>query len=208
MEGACCPTLSVMSHPGFFLSASPPCKTSLRPKNKRLHKAGVWHTGCEVGHRRTTRGTGTQLRGKCFRDWTGDWEKEGQLLQKRPFPQSVLRQNSRPHFDGRSSSGLHTYDDERRHNGFGCRSCSPQASGERITGTPPLLLRMPDPGLHHGASWPCAPAFRVSPVSAQIRTTRKAGGLLWPCKGLLPVRLKTLAFTLFKPSALAALATP
>lgn len=36
-------------------------------------------------HRRTTRGTGTQLRGKCFRDWTGDWEKEGQLLQKRPF---------------------------------------------------------------------------------------------------------------------------
>lgn len=118
-------------------------------------------------HRRTTRGTGTQLRGKCFRDWTGDWEKEGQLLQKRPFPQSVLRQNSHPHFDGRSSSGLHAYDDERRHNGFGYRSCSPQASGERITGTPHLLLRMTDPGLHHGASWPCAPAFLVSPVSAQ-----------------------------------------
>ncbi len=80
------------------------------------------------------------------------------------FPQPALRQNSHPHFDGRSSSGLHAYDDERRHNGFGCRSCSPQASGERITGVPPLLLRMPDPGLHHGASWPCAPAFLVSPV--------------------------------------------
>ena len=152
---------------GLFSFGKSPCKTSLRPKNKRLPKAGVWHTGCEVGHRRTTRGTGTQLRGKCFRDWTGDWEKEGQLLQKRPFPQSALRQNSRPHFDGRSSSGLHAYDDERRHNVFGCRSCSPQASGERITGIPPLLLRMPDPGLHHGASCPCAPAFRVSPVSAQ-----------------------------------------
>lgn len=49
----------------------------------------------------------------------------------------------------------------------GAHHCSPQASGERITGTPPLLLRMPDPGLHHGASCPCAPAFRVSPVSAQ-----------------------------------------
>ena len=80
------------------------------------------------------------------------------------FPQPVRRQNSRSHFDGRSSSGLHASDDERRHNGFGCRSCSPQASGERITGTPPLLLRMPDPGLHHGANCPCAPAFLVSPV--------------------------------------------
>ena len=129
-------------------------------------------------HRRTTRGTGTQLREKCFRDWTGDWEKEGQLLQKRPFlsPRPALRQNSRSHFDGRSSSRLHASDDERRHNGFGCRSCSPQASGKRITGTPPLLLRMPDPGLHHGASWPCAPAFRVSPVSAQNKKacTRQA----------------------------------
>ena len=100
---------------------------------------------------------------------------DGGLGERRPaltktpfsFPQPALRQNSHPHFDGRSSSGLHAYDDERRHNVFGCRSCSPQASGERITGTPPLLLRMPDPGLHHGASWPCAPAFRVFPVSAQ-----------------------------------------
>ena len=100
---------------------------------------------------------------------------DGGLGERRPaltktpfsFPQPALRQNSHPHFDGRSSSGLHAYDDERRHNVFGCRSCSPQASGERITGVPPLLLRMPDPGLHHSASWPCAPAFRVSPVSAQ-----------------------------------------
>ena len=102
-----------------------------------------------------------------FSGLDGGLGKEGQFLQKRPFPQSALRQNSHPHFDGRSSSGLHAYDDERRHNVFGCRSCSPQASGERITGIPPLLLRMPDPGLHHGASCPCAPAFRVSPVSAQ-----------------------------------------
>ena len=129
-----------------------------------------------------------------FSGLDGGLGKEGQFLQKRPIPQSALRQNSHPHFDGRSSSGLHAYDDERRHNGFGCRSCSPQASGERITGIPPLLLRMPDPGLHHGASWPCAPAFRVSPVSAQIRTTRKAGGLLWPCKGLLPAAPKDAGF--------------
>lgn len=85
-------------------------------------------------------------------------------LTKTPFSPVGTPTKFTSHFDGRSSSGLHAYDDERRHNGFGCRSCSPQASGERITGIPPLLLRMPDPGLHHGASWPCAPAFRVSPV--------------------------------------------
>ena len=87
-------------------------------------------------------------------------------------------------------------------------SCSPQASGERITGTPPLLLRMPDPGLHHGASWPCASAFRVSPVSAQSEPPAKRVVCSGPVRACYRLRLKTLAFTLFKPSALAALATP
>lgn len=156
------PTLSVMSHPGFFLSASPPARPACAQKTNTCARQA-----CDIRavHRRTTRGTGTQLREKCFRDWTG--AGKGRTVSTKThfsFPQPALRQNSRPHFDGRSSSGLHAYDDERRHNGFGCRSCSPQASGERITGTPPLLLRMPDPGLHHGASWPCAPAFLVSPV--------------------------------------------
>lgn len=87
------PRLSVMSHPGFFLSASPPARPACAQKTNTCARQA-----CDIRavHRRTTRGTGTQLRGKCFRDWTGDWEKEGQLLQKRPFPQSALRQNSHP----------------------------------------------------------------------------------------------------------------
>lgn len=80
----------------------------------------------------------TQFRGKCFWDWTRDWEKKGQLLQKRPFPQSALRQNSRPHFDGRSSSGLHASDDERRHNGFGCRAVRPKPPGSASQGHLPF----------------------------------------------------------------------
>ena len=32
MEGACCPTLSVISHPGFFLSASPPARPACAQK--------------------------------------------------------------------------------------------------------------------------------------------------------------------------------
>lgn len=33
----------------------------------------------------------------------------------------------------------------------------------------------------------------ISPY-AKIRTTRKAGGLLWPCKGLLPAAPKDAGF--------------
>ena len=71
---------------GFFLSASPPARPACAQKTKHLHKAGVWHTGCEVGHRRTTRGTGTQLREKCFRDWTGDWERKDSFYKNALFP--------------------------------------------------------------------------------------------------------------------------
>lgn len=71
---------------GLFSFGESPCKTSLRQKNKRLLKAGVWHTGCEVGHRRTTRGTGTQLREKCFRDWTGAGRKTASSYKNVLFP--------------------------------------------------------------------------------------------------------------------------
>ena len=131
-------------------------------------------------------GTGTQFREKCFRDWTGDWGRRESFCKNALFfPPAGTPTKFTPHFDGRSSSGLHASDDERRHNGFGCRSCSPQASGERITGTPPLLLRMPDPGLHHGASCPCAPAFLVSPVRTP-KTKKPAQGRLFDIRAATP----------------------
>lgn len=173
-----------MPYPEIFLSASPSARPACAQKQNTCARQAF---DIRAVHRRTTMGTGTQFREKYFGDWMGDWEKEGQLLQKRPFlsPRPALRQNSRSHFDGRSSSRLHASDDERRHNGFGCRSCSPQASGERITGTHPLLLRMPDPGLYHGASCPCAPAFLVYPVRTP-KTKKPAQGRHFDIRAATP----------------------
>ena len=183
VEGACRPTLSVMPYPEIFLSASPFARPACAQKQNACTRQAF---DIRAVHRRTTMGTGTQFREKYFGDWMGDWGRKDSFYNNAfTFPQPARRQNSRSHFDGRSSSGLHASDDERRHNGFGYRSCSPQASGERITGTPPLLLRMPDPGLYHGASCPCAPAFLVSPVRTP-KTKKPAQGRHFDIRAATP----------------------
>lgn len=82
VEGACRPTLSVMPYPEIFLSASPSARPACAQKQNTCARQAF---DIRAVHRRTTMGTGTQFREKYFGDWMGDWEKEGQLLQKRPF---------------------------------------------------------------------------------------------------------------------------
>ena len=82
VEGACCPTLSVMPYPGFFLSASPSARQACAQKQNACTRQAF---DIRAVHHRTTMGTGTQFREKCFRDWTGDWGRRESFCKNALF---------------------------------------------------------------------------------------------------------------------------
>lgn len=94
MEGACRPTLSVMPYPEIFSFGESPARPACAQKQNACARQAF---DIRAVYRRTTMGTGTQFREKCFRDWTRDLGRKDSFYNNAfTFPQPVGRQNSRP----------------------------------------------------------------------------------------------------------------
>ncbi len=157
------PTLSVMLHPDIFSFGESP----VRPTCAQKQNACTRQT---FDIRAATPDTTAQRWGAVYSSeknifgiGRGTGRKKASSYKNALFPSRyydkihvpILTADRHPAFMHLTTNGAITVSDA------GAVRPKPPGAHHR---TPPLLLRMPDPGLHHGASCPCAPVFRVSPV--------------------------------------------